>query len=231
MQEKKADFRRVSEKIYANRTNKYVLRFVPQHARSILDVGCGSGVHASVLKTRFSSCSVDGITLSPAEAEIASASCDRVWVHNLEQGLPKSCSDKYDCIICSHVIEHLCWPNKMLADVKNALMPARGRLVVALPNMLFLKQRMQFLAGNFRYQSQGPWDETHLRWYTYQSGQQLLENAGFMIESASVEGYMPFGQIRLIAPRLTNLLDQFVCRRWPGLFGWQLVYVARSVAV
>lgn len=188
-------------------------------------MGCGAGDNASILMQRGAT--VDGITLSAEEAHVAAAVCRKVVVHDLEKGLPLDLADSYDCCLCSHVIEHLCWPGPLLADVNRLLSPSNGLLIVALPNFLFVKQRYKILRGDFYYERSGLWDETHFRWYTFVTARQLIESAGFEISHASATGYLPLGPIRKAVPKIAQILDLWVSRRWPGLFGWQFLYVAR----
>ncbi len=215
----------VASKIYRNAGNPQVLSLVPLGARSVLDVGCGAGNNAAILAIR--GVAVDGITLSASEAETAAVVCRRVIVHDLERGLPVDLAKSYDCCLCSHVLEHICWPEPLLYDIKRILVPSNGLLIVALPNFIFLKQRLRILVGDFRYEASGLWDETHFRWYTFASGKEMLEAQGFEVLQAYASGYCPLGLIRRIAPKLAGKFDSWVCRVWPGLFGWQFLYVAR----
>lgn len=215
----------VAKKVYHNNINHAVLALVPNDAHAILDVGCGAGVHAKELNGRGHR--VDGVTLSEDEADLARVFCANVWIHDLEAGLPSGISSQYNCALCSHVLEHICWPDHLLDDLRRVLLPTNGLLIVALPNFIFVKQRLQILRGDFHYERSGLWDETHFRWYTFASGREMLESHGFEVIHASANGYCPLGPIRRIAPKLATKFDSWVCRVWPGLFGWQFLYVAR----
>jgi SAM-dependent methyltransferase len=215
----------VSEKIYDS-INEAVLALVPASATYVLDIGCGSGSHARVLSQR--GIIVDGITLSEDERRFAEKWCRRVYLHDCESGLPHI-EAKYDCVICSHVLEHIAAPDLLLKSISQSL-SAKGVLIVALPNLLNYKNRWHLLRGRFDYEEGGIMDYTHVRWYTFESAKRLLERHGFNVDHASASGAFPLPVIR----RLLGLsgqhiwLDRLACHYWPGLFGWQLLFVARQ---
>jgi methionine biosynthesis protein MetW len=177
-------------KVYINTGNVDVLRHVSTDRSHILDVGCGGGSLAAVLKSLGHQ--VDGITISEEEKRSAVEHCREVFIHNLENGLPQSVlGRKYDYVICSHVLEHIVYPKSLLKDIGGILKPG-GRLIIALPNLMHYKSRLKLLAGNFEYKQAGIWDYTHVKWYTFKTAQQLLRETGFKIKTAEVTGELPF---------------------------------------
>jgi SAM-dependent methyltransferase len=215
----------VAGKVYANKGNEAVLRLVPDTARRILDLGCGAGDNAARL--RRPDREIVGVTLSESEAELAGEHCSRVLVANLEQGLPLA--DKtFDAVVCSHVLEHICFPDRLLRDIRQALAPG-GKLIVALPNLLTYKNRVRLVLGRFEYESAGIMDDTHFRWYTFASAQRLLRRHGFAVEFAGAQGAFPLWPVRRWLPAgMTAWIDAAACRFRPGLFGYQLLYVASA---
>jgi len=212
----------VRQKIYANDGNPEVLRHVPIDAGlKILDVGCGAGDNAKALQEQGHT--VDGITLSEKEATFACEFSRNVYVHNLEQGLPAEClHQNYSYVLCSHVLEHICFPEKLLADIYKCL-EIDGTLVVALPNIMFLRNRWNLLRGRFNYEKCGLMDNTHFRWYTYETSRDLFRKNGYDVIERYVTGYLPMGPVRRILPVICSKLDHVLCRAWPGLFGLQLI--------
>lgn len=214
----------VSQKIYQNEGNRLVTDCVTFEDRAILDLGCGAGDNARVLAAegRF----IDGVTLSAEEASLASKTMRQVEVHDLEAGLPKSLHGPYDVVIASHVLEHICYPEALLKDVRDALSP-NGRLIVVLPNLLMFKYRLRLLMGFFVYETGGIMDNTHFRWYTFDSAAKMLQMSGFRVCKAFAEGHLPLGGLRRLLPSSwARMLDQKACHLFPGLFGAQLVYVS-----
>ena len=211
--------------LYRNSGNVPLLDMLPpERYGTALDIGCGAGDNARILETR--GWDVHGITLSPEEQASAALVCSRVWIHDLETGPPKEANGPYDLILFSHVLEHLRSPDVLLCQIRGILRPG-GRIAVALPNILNWHQRLLFLLGRFEYTDEGIMDATHLRFYTFSSGRQLLETSGFRVIRAKAAGsILPWGALRRVAPFLTSALDRFFCRINPGLFGRQLLYLA-----
>lgn len=212
----------VSNKCYQHPGNRPVVDMVPGEAVSVLDVGCGAGDNARLLKGH--GMVVDGITLSESEAEIARMECRKVWLHNLEQGLPVEAGGPYDAVLCSHVLEHLCFPGKLLDDIHRILNPG-GALLVALPNMLFYKNRFKLLMGKIEYRDGGLMDETHFRWYTFASAQELFTRHGFTRVEARGDGSLPLPGLRRIVPaKFAASLDRVAVASLPGLFAFQMLF-------
>jgi SAM-dependent methyltransferase len=210
--------------IYSS-VNQPVLARIPLQTRRALDVGCGDGSLGHALKQR-SHCTVVGLTHSNEEAVRARCVLDDVVVADLEatelDGL-----ERFDAIVCSHVLEHLRDPVATLARLRDKLSPG-GRLVVALPNTLHWRQRVQFALGRFRYTRGGLMDDTHLRFFDWDTAQELLRAAGYRIVEAVADGGFPGS--RYFGP-LAPALDRFAVRGFPGAFGAQFVLVATARAI
>lgn len=216
-------------KVYSySKGNPYVINLVPPAAKYILDIGCGAGDTGEMLMQQ--GFIVDGITLSDEEKAVAGKVLRNVYVHNVEQGLPADLQQQYDVVILSHVLEHICYPQRLLSDVRRHLSPG-GIIIVALPNLMHFNSRWKLTMGNFKYEEYGIWDYTHFRWYTFQSAQQMLRENNFTVEKADVSGWIPFEhRLKKITPAgLRNGLFRILKNISPGLFGFQLLYVAKPV--
>jgi SAM-dependent methyltransferase len=216
-----------SEKIYRNEGNWDVFKNVPDSAKYILDIGCGNGDNARILNKKGRI--IDGITLSEKEKENAQQYMSNIYIHNLENGLPSDLAYKYDVIICSHVIEHIAYPKNLLTDIKQRL-ASNGILIVALPNIMHYQSRSKLLMGDFNYRESGIWDYTHLRWYTFKTGKELLTNNGFNLIKSFVSGDIPMLSFTKVIP---FYLRQFLYRNIfikisKGFFGGQLIYIAKE---
>ncbi|MGB8193510.1 MAG: class I SAM-dependent methyltransferase [Chitinophagaceae bacterium] len=217
----------ITDKVYANQGNPEVEGLLDKDSKYVLDVGCGAGSLAAVLQAK--GMIVDGITISSEEINAARPYLRNAYLQNLENGLPADVAGGYDAVICSHVLEHICYPDKLLKDIKAALRPG-GSLIVALPNIMHYKSRMQLINGNFKYQAQGLWDYTHFRWYTFKTAIKLLESHGFVVEHASVSGDMPFSSVfsKVLPKGLRQSIYKGLTSISKGFFGYQLLYKARK---
>jgi SAM-dependent methyltransferase len=199
--------------------NRPVLAAIPTSARRILDLGCGTGELGRAIKARQSA-QVVGVTYSSAEAARAQDVLDQVLEVDLNR-FETPDLEPFDCIVCSHVLEHLAWPEEVLRHLRPLLAPA-GRLVVALPNIVVWRQRLRLLFGEFRYTDGGLMDRTHFRFFDWESARKLVADAGYRIVDAAADGGFPLARF-LPGGRL---LSRAALGISPGLFGWQFVIVA-----
>jgi 2-polyprenyl-3-methyl-5-hydroxy-6-metoxy-1,4-benzoquinol methylase len=216
------------EKVYANAGNPEVVNSIPKDTIKILDLGCGAGDNARLIVTRNSKAQVHGVTLAAKEKPQAEKFCTKVFIYNLEQGLPVEIERQYDAVIASHVLEHICYPQTLLAAVKNKL-ATDGVFVIALPNIMCWRYRIKLLIGKFDYTETGVMDYTHFRWYTFESAQRLLAENGFNVVESNGYGGFPFGPLRNILPNsILKLCDKTACKFLPGLFSYQMVFSAKN---
>jgi len=201
--------------------NEPVLARVPATARRILDVGCGTGALGGQLKAQ-TRMHVTGITYSQAEVDLAAGVLDQVLLRDLD-AFDAAELGEFDCIICSHVLEHLHRPDLLLRQLCPHL-AATGCLLVALPNVLHWRQRLVFLRGEWKYADYGLLDRTHYRFFDWETAQALLTDSGFEITEARACGTFPLSRF-LSGPG--RWLDRLGTSTWPGLFGFQFVFSAR----
>jgi SAM-dependent methyltransferase len=215
-------------KIYTFEANRPVIRQVPPEAARILDVGCGSGENAAALMQLKPSRRISGISLSRREADLAMTVMDEVVVADVENWTPPPDMGVFDCILLSHVLEHLQNPQALLERVVNWLAPG-GCIVAAVPNVLFVEERVQFLRGRFRYTDVGIMDRTHLRFFDHFSIDDLFRKSGYRLASSRATCLMPLGKIRWKFRKFAAFADRMAERLAPDLFGWQFVIVARPL--
>ncbi len=94
-----------SERVYTNQGNPPLIDLLSEGCNRLLDVGCGAGDNAALIKARYSECDVFGITHSAAEAELAQKHMTRCWVFNIEDKLPDDLANQsFDALTFSHVL-------------------------------------------------------------------------------------------------------------------------------
>jgi SAM-dependent methyltransferase len=224
----------LSKRVYENSGNPLVIDQIDPGCRRVLDVGCGAGDNARLLKSRLPDCEVFGITQSETEAERARAYMTRCWVGDIGDEIPHYLEqERFDCIVFSHVLEHLGHPAEVVGRL-STLLHEGGQVVIAVPNVMFIKMRLQFLRGDFEYSPEGGiLDDTHLHFYTYFTADRYLlgGSADLRLTKKLVDGYVPQLLLRgrVIPHAMGSAIDRWGLRHWPNLFGYQIVLAAVKV--
>src|SRR6266699_1699854 len=108
------------DRLYQNSGNPGLMDMLDRHAGTILDVGCGAGANAALIRRDKPTAKIYGITMSSEEARVAGIHFDRVWVCDVEERFPEQLSKfRFDAIIFSHVLEHLRDPAEWLPQQLN----------------------------------------------------------------------------------------------------------------
>jgi SAM-dependent methyltransferase len=206
--------------------NQPVLLRVSKTAKRVLDIGCGAGSIGREIKQGINS-EVIGVTYSEQEAQRASNCLDRVIISDLNSFAPHELG-QFDCIICSHILEHLYHPQTLLNHLHDNL-TADGVLIVALPNVLHWKQRWEFIRGRFRYTDGGLMDKTHFRFFDWETAHELLEQGGYQVVEAEADGNFPLPLLRKVCPpKFVDYIDKMALNKFPGLFGFQFIFSCKS---
>jgi len=154
-----------------------IAELVPLEAVRILDIGCSSGALGAYLKCQSPDRTVTGIEIDAELAGKAVLVLDALIQSDLESlDLISALAPHapFDCIICADVLEHLREPGKQLTALTQFLSP-EGKLVVGLPNIRHHSALWEiFFRGHFPRRPRGIFDSTHLRWFTYADGVELL---------------------------------------------------------
>jgi 2-polyprenyl-3-methyl-5-hydroxy-6-metoxy-1,4-benzoquinol methylase len=205
--------------------NNTVLSLVPLSSNRILDVGCGTGTFGEAL-CRQREREVVGVTYSDEEAALARQRLAAVYCADLNN-FDLTPLGKFDCVVMSHVLEHLYRPDEFLLKVKSILKPD-GAIVVALPNVVVWWQRFQFLLGRWRYEDFGILDRTHFRFFDLHSSAELLYESGYTILERRCDGRFPLIKpFRSISGSLSARIDRFTSESFPGMIAMQFVYFAK----
>jgi len=218
------------DRVYKNDGNSPLISLLDDEALQVLDVGCGAGDNAALIRSRLSGCRIYGITHSAAEAELAGRYMTACAVRDIEGDIPSEfAAMRFDAIIFSHVLEHLRDPGAVLLKFSQ-LLRRKGMVLIAVPNALSWAMRWQFLRGDFEYRADGVLDETHLRFFTYKTADGFLLSRcpQLTLVSKHVTGSVPLWWLRryILPRRASNFLDAMGCRFWPNLFGGQILLKA-----
>lgn len=224
-------FNRYQAKVYRNSGNHSLICLLDDNCLKILDIGCGAGDNARlILAANSDPVTIYGITLSSAEACIAKQFMINCWTADIEHDLPTELINmRFDALIFAHVLEHVRDPAEVLARYVTILNEG-GTVLIAVPNILSWRLRMQFLTGRFEYEAAGPLDETHLRFFTFDSADRCLLRMApeLQVVSKSVEGSVPLWILRryLFPRQVSAWMDRIGCKYFPNLFGDQVIIKA-----
>jgi methionine biosynthesis protein MetW len=198
-----------------------IVRMVPERAR-VLDVGCGSGDLAALLRARRQA-RVVGIEPDAARAQ----QTGEKGIEVLQEPFTASLSSRlglYEVVLLADVLEHQADPLIFLRHARSCLSPG-GCLIISVPNIAHWTVRLALLRGRFDYQPVGIMDVTHLRWFTAKTLLQLMRVADFELVEQSVAAGLDWYQwwrpwCWLPQPARDRLVLA-LARRWPELFGYQ----------
>ena len=164
-----------------NSSLKKMLRLVGEGKR-VIDFGCATGYFSQLLAKK--GCTVTGVEINPEAAKFAEQYCEQVIVADLDfvsvtAILPKQA---FDVAVFGDVLEHLRNPWKVLEEIRQLLKP-EGYVVASIPNIAHGAIRLALLQGRFEYMDLGLLDNTHLRFFTRNSVEELFEGSGYFVET------------------------------------------------
>lgn len=193
-----------------------VQALVPAGARRILDLGCASGELGAELRRRQGA-EIVGVELDPAYARDAGERLDRVVRGDVEATLRDAGPlelGRFDCVIAADVLEHLVDPWSALRRAADLLEPG-GTAVVSLPNVRYVLTFWRLLrGGRWPRESAGPFDATHLRWFTPLDARELLEQAGLTVDAERPNYFFRGRALRLAELLGRTPLDEFLAGQW-----------------
>lgn len=172
---------------YYQSERRDLLSYIPRQGARLLDIGCGEGGFALMLKRECGYTEVWGMELDGKAAQVASTRLDRVIrgdaAHTVDE-LP----DNYFNLACMNdVLEHLMWPEDFLKRLRPKLAPG-GRIFCSVPNIRQYRLLWNLIQHqDFEYAEAGLLDRTHVRFFTRRTFLSMLARAGY--EPVSVIGW------------------------------------------
>ncbi|MGG5257278.1 glycosyltransferase [Phycicoccus avicenniae] len=193
---------------------------------TVLDVGCSDGAFGALVRAEGHR--VVGVDLVKHDG--VGDRLDDFVEADLEGGLPEDAGTGYDHVVAADVLEHVTRPEVLLRDIAARLAPG-GEVLVSVPNFGHWYPRGRTALGLFDYDSRGPLDRGHVRFFTRRSFEKLVRDCGLRIVERDVVG-VPVdvldrgraGDRRVDVARAVGSVDRAAVRGWPTLFGYQLLY-------
>jgi len=200
--------------IYDNCCNSIVFNEIEEKSEC-LDVGCWTG-NLGMKLINEKGCFVGGVDFNEEVLRVAK---ERGYREIYQVDLNKNPSDlkkvdkKYDYIICADVLEHTIKPEFILNLLKENLHD-NGYIIISIPNVAFIQQRIFLLFGKFDYNPNGGiMDETHLKFFTKKYIFEIIRKNKFKIEK--------FYGYSLVKNKFFFL--RILAKIWPELFAMQFL--------
>ena len=165
-----------------NHSHSQIVRRIPRYAQ-VLELGCGDGSMSRLIRERCEG-HIIGIDHNPDIVWQAQRYCDYVFTEDLDDphSLDALEGEKFDAITLVDVLEHLQHPQALLQRLKPLLLD-EGCLLLSVPNVAHASVRLELLKGDFRYESSGILDDTHLKFFTATTLQTILVEAGYAVQA------------------------------------------------
>jgi glycosyltransferase involved in cell wall biosynthesis/cyclopropane fatty-acyl-phospholipid synthase-like methyltransferase len=194
----------------------------------VLDAGCFDGQFADLARRQGHH--VTGIDRHKHEGV-----AERVDVFveaDLNEPLPPL-EGPFDAVVAGDILEHVVEPQQLLADLASQVRDG-GELLISVPNFGHWYPRGRIALGRFDYDQRGPLDRGHIRFFTRNTIEALIEQCGLRVLERRTVG-TPFDTLagpqgsRTRVVRAATRTDEVMTRVWPRMFGYQFLYrVARS---
>ena len=181
---------------YYDNIRHEMLAYLPSDAKKIIDIGCGNGSFANVIKEKTNA-EVWGIEYMDNEAQVAAEKLDKVFSGPCENYLDELPDNYFDAVYFNDVLEHLVDPYMVLDKIKHKLTD-NGVVISSIPNVRYHKTFIKIvLHKDWKYEASGTMDKTHLRFFTGKSIRAMYEDLGYTVlkneglnKSKSIKPYL-----------------------------------------
>jgi SAM-dependent methyltransferase len=186
--------RRSPQPRYFDGTRSDLLDWLGGRYPSVLEIGCGRGGNADWFR-RHGADRIVGIELDSPSAEVAKTRFDLVMVGDVNDRIG-DLDSPFDLIVCADVLEHLEDPWAVVTRLRTVAAPG-ATIVASIPNIRFYRALLEIAFGRgFRYESEGIFDRTHLRFFTRRTIQDLMVQGGWTVERLEPSATRRFGSLR-----------------------------------
>jgi len=146
---------------------------------TVLEFGPANGRMTKYMKEQLN-CKVYAVEIDESAAKDAEYYTEKIIVDSIENyKWQKEFKDlKFDYIIFADVLEHLYYPEKVLKSVKEFL-KEDGSILVSIPNIAHNSIIINLLKNEFNYNPTGLLDDTHIRFFTKKTFDQLIKKSGY----------------------------------------------------
>jgi 2-polyprenyl-3-methyl-5-hydroxy-6-metoxy-1,4-benzoquinol methylase len=221
--------------MHRNRLNVFVLlvrrlarRGVLTRFDTALDVGCGVGVYAAVLR-ELGFRSVAGVDVDEPSIAVARERFGDHARFELRRAEDLDPGETFDLVLCTEVLEHTRDPDAVVRNVARAVTPG-GIAVLSAPNALSWPFTAVRIVERLRGRPLDPELRRHLEYPAHRT-RRLLDGAGLRrVATDGVNLLLDPKLLGLLYPTrafpLVNRLNFEVSRLWPLRYASQFFFVA-----
>ena len=217
--------------IYQHHFNPALLEVLAHPPRTLLDIGCASGLLGQAVKSRNPGCRAIGIEPNEATAILASKNLDMVLcgkfeeINLLEHGIAHG---SVDTVVAADVLEHMYDPWHVMTGLKPYL-SKDAQIILSIPNTRHLGLMKAMLDdGLWTYTEKGLLDITHIRFFT-QTGYGV-EHVNFFLDPSFEQFYAQNQNKPEINVRVGRIsLERLTQKELAELCTWQFFIRARPL--
>ena len=199
--------------------NTILLKWYPQRiaqfckgASSLLELGLGHGITASVFQQHFDRYVV--IDASPAVIQNYRERFPSSKIEIVESYFENfDTSERFDVIVFGFILEHVDDPVQVLKHFRNFLAPG-GRMFVTVPNAEVLNRRLGHLAGmlpDIKALTEHDLLLGHKRYYTVDSLRKDIETSGYKITRLEGIYLKPLTTRQMMSLQLDDKIIDALC--------------------
>lgn len=164
---------------YRDNVNPELLAMMPITARSVLEIGCGSGALGAAYKQRNPMAHYTGVEHDTAAATRAETCLDRVLNADADTLGSEDLGGPFDLIVMGDTLEHLADPHAVLRLCTGLLAPD-GTLALSVPNIAHWSALRELMMGRWPEADSGLFDRTHRSFWTQSRLIEALSAAGLV---------------------------------------------------
>jgi len=157
-----------------NEIKKTTKRF--NREATLLDIGCGDGIYEKLLPKEVSDSYYKiGLDFSNKQLIKAKKNFNETHLVDLDSGKLPIKAKTVDLTICSEVLEHLFFPEKVIDEIHRVLKP-KGIVLITVPNFPSLQTRLSVFIKGYAPMINYTSNKEHIRFYSLKDIQEILGN-------------------------------------------------------
>ncbi|MGL4772215.1 MAG: glycosyltransferase [Clostridium sp.] len=156
---------------------------------NVLEVGCSTGANLQEIKGRYKNSKLYGVEISEGASKIASTIGEIITGDIEEVELPYE-KEYFDYIILPNILDKLRNPWDTLKKITKYI-KKNGYVLATISNAMNHYYLKNLILGSFKYEESGAINKDTLRLFTINDIQELFNNEGYTIETATGQALQP----------------------------------------